>query len=67
QPAKDKAIVTRISYRKVSVTVVCSDKTGALTTNKLAIDCNTKKIYGFFSTKDVLLAAYASHIKKQDA
>lgn len=70
QLAKHKAIVTRITAIEelAGVTILCSDKTGTLTTNKLTIDRNTIKCYGPFSPDDViLLAAYASRTENQDA
>ncbi|EFI27078.1 plasma membrane ATPase [Coprinopsis cinerea okayama7 len=70
QLAKYKAIVTRITAIEelAGVTILCSDKTGTLTTNKLTIDRNTIRTYGPFSPDDViLLAAYASRTENQDA
>ncbi|KZT53113.1 ATPase [Calocera cornea HHB12733] len=70
QLAKHKAIVTRITAIEelAGVTILCSDKTGTLTTNKLTIDSNLVKTYGPFSGPDVmLLAAYASRTENQDA
>jgi H+-transporting ATPase len=70
QLAKHKAIVTRITAIEelAGVTILCSDKTGTLTTNKLTIDKNIVKTYGPFSADDViLLAAYASRTENQDA
>ncbi|KAF8524342.1 plasma-membrane proton-e [Hysterangium stoloniferum] len=70
QLAKHKAIVTRITAIEelAGVTILCSDKTGTLTTNKLTIDKNIVKCYGAFSSEDViLLAAYASRTENQDA
>ncbi|KAF5311090.1 hypothetical protein D9619_007795 [Psilocybe cf. subviscida] len=70
QLAKYKAIVTRITAIEelAGVTILCSDKTGTLTTNKLTIDRNTIHTYGPFSAEDViLLAAYASRTENQDA
>ncbi|KAI5886906.1 hypothetical protein GGG16DRAFT_92608 [Schizophyllum commune] len=70
QLAKHKAIVTRITAIEelAGVTILCSDKTGTLTTNKLTIDRSTIKTYGPFSPDDViLLAAYASRTENQDA
>ncbi|KDQ54399.1 hypothetical protein JAAARDRAFT_38563 [Jaapia argillacea MUCL 33604] len=70
QLAKHKAIVTRITAIEelAGVTILCSDKTGTLTTNKLTIDRTTVKTYGPFSAEDViLLAAYASRTENQDA
>lgn len=70
QLAKYKAIVTRITAIEelAGVTILCSDKTGTLTTNKLTIDHKTVRTYGPFSADDVvLLAAYASRTENQDA
>ncbi|KAG8900418.1 plasma membrane H+-ATPase [Tulasnella sp. 403] len=70
QLAKHKAIVTRITAIEelAGVTILCSDKTGTLTTNKLSIDRALVKTYGPFSPDDVmLLAAYASRTENQDA
>ncbi|KAI5117549.1 hypothetical protein M0805_004374 [Coniferiporia weirii] len=70
QLAKHKAIVTRITAIEelAGVTILCSDKTGTLTTNKLTIDKNLVKCYGPFSSMDVIkLAAYASRTENQDA
>ncbi|KIO19126.1 hypothetical protein M407DRAFT_245531 [Tulasnella calospora MUT 4182] len=70
QLAKHKAIVTRITAIEelAGVTILCSDKTGTLTTNKLTIDKQLVKTYGPFSPDDVmLLAAYASRTENQDA
>ncbi|KAJ3526738.1 hypothetical protein NM688_g8224 [Phlebia brevispora] len=70
QLAKYKAIVTRITAIEelAAVTILCSDKTGTLTTNKLTIDKTTLKTYGPFTADDViLLAAYASRTENMDA
>jgi H+-transporting ATPase len=70
QLAKHKAIVTRITAIEelAGVTILCSDKTGTLTTNKLTIDKALIKTYGPFSAADaLLLAAYASRTENQDA
>ena len=70
QLAKHKAIVTRITAIEelAGVTILCSDKTGTLTTNKLTIDKALVKTYGPFSSEDtLLLAAYASRVENQDA
>jgi H+-transporting ATPase len=70
QLAKYKAIVTRITAIEelAAVTILCSDKTGTLTTNKLTIDRTTIRTYGPFSLEDVIkLSAYASRTENQDA
>jgi H+-transporting ATPase len=70
QLTKYKAIVTRITAIEelAAVTILCSDKTGTLTTNKLTIDRVTIRTYGPFSVEDVIkLAAYASRMENQDA
>ncbi|KAF8415447.1 E1-E2 ATPase-domain-containing protein [Boletus edulis BED1] len=70
QLAKHEAIVTCITAIEelAGVTILCSDKTGTLTTNKLTIDRATIHTYGPFSTNDImLLAAYASRTEDQDA
>lgn len=70
QLAKHKAIVTRITAIEelAGVTILCSDKTGTLTTNKLTIDKENVKTYGPFSVDEVvLLSAYASRTENQDA
>ena len=70
QMAKYKAIVTRITAIEelAGVTILCSDKTGTLTTNKLTVDRKTVKTYGPFDAEQViLLAAYASRTENQDA
>ncbi|KAJ7027834.1 hypothetical protein C8F04DRAFT_964833 [Mycena alexandri] len=70
QLAKHKAIVTCITAIEelAGVTILCSDKTGTMTTNKLTIDQKTILTYSSFSADDViLLAAYASRTENQDA
>ncbi|KAM0787145.1 hypothetical protein ACM66B_006396 [Microbotryomycetes sp. NB124-2] len=70
QLAKYKAIVTRITAIEelAGVTILCSDKTGTLTTNKLTIDMSTLKTYSTLSKEQVILyAAYASRTENQDA
>jgi H+-transporting ATPase len=68
--AQQKAIITRIIAIEelAGVTILCSDKAGTLTIDKLTIDRNLVKTYGPFSLEDViLLAASASRIENQDA
>jgi len=70
QLAKYKAIVTRITAIEelAGVTILCSDKTGTLTTNKLTIDKSTVKTYAGYDVEGVCrLAAYASRTENQDA
>ncbi|OAV99423.1 H+-transporting ATPase [Puccinia triticina 1-1 BBBD Race 1] len=70
QLAKYKAIVTRITAIEelAGVTILCSDKTGTLTTNKLTIDKSTIKTYSDVGPEDVcILASYASRVENQDA
>lgn len=70
QLAKHKAIVTRITAIEelAGVTILCSDKTGTLTTNKLTIDKELLKTYSTFNADEVILfAAYASRTENQDA
>lgn len=70
QLAKHKAIVTRITAIEelAGVTILCSDKTGTLTTNKLTIDKELVKLYADYNAQEVmLLAAYASRTENQDA
>ncbi|GAA5856638.1 hypothetical protein JCM9279_006015 [Rhodotorula babjevae] len=70
QLAKYKAIVTRITAIEelAGVTILCSDKTGTLTTNKLTIDKSTLKTYTAATPDEVILyAAYASRTENMDA
>jgi H+-transporting ATPase len=70
QLAKHKAIVTRITAIEelAGVTILCSDKTGTLTTNKLTIDKENVKTYGSYSVEEcILFAAYSSRTENQDA
>lgn len=70
QLAKHKAIVTRITAIEelAGVTILCSDKTGTLTTNKLTIDKENVKCYSHWDVEGVcLLAAYTSRTENQDA
>ncbi|CEJ04832.1 Putative Plasma membrane (H) ATPase [Rhizopus microsporus] len=70
QLAEHKAIVTRITAieEMAAVTILCSDKTGTLTLNKLIVDKPTIKTYAEFNGDDIiLLSAYASRTENQDA
>ncbi|CAO3675008.1 unnamed protein product [Umbelopsis ramanniana] len=70
QLAEHKAIVTRITAieEMAAVTILCSDKTGTLTLNKLIVDKPTIKTYSEYTGEDViLLSAYASRTENQDA
>ncbi|KAI8088739.1 uncharacterized protein BX664DRAFT_379051 [Halteromyces radiatus] len=70
QLAEHKAIVTRITAieEMAAVTILCSDKTGTLTLNKLIVDKPTIKCYAEFDSDGIiLLSAYASRMENQDA
>ncbi|CAO3613511.1 unnamed protein product [Cunninghamella echinulata] len=70
QLAEHKAIVTRITAieEMAAVTVLCSDKTGTLTLNKLIVDKPTIKTYADFDGDDIIkLSAFASRTENQDA
>ncbi|CAF1439606.1 unnamed protein product, partial [Didymodactylos carnosus] len=69
--SKHKAIVTHVTAIEelAAVTILCSDKTGTLTLNKLEIDKPTIKQYAVdISPDDVIrYAAYACRLDNQDA
>ncbi|KAI8985261.1 E1-E2 ATPase-domain-containing protein [Pilobolus umbonatus] len=70
QLAEHKAIVTRITAieEMAAVTILCSDKTGTLTLNKLIVDKPTIKCYAEFNGDEIIqLSAYASRTENQDA
>ncbi|KAI9021572.1 plasma-membrane proton-efflux P-type ATPase [Phycomyces nitens] len=70
QLAEHKAIVTRITAieEMAAVTILCSDKTGTLTLNKLIVDQPTIKTYGPYTGEDIIrYSAYASRTENQDA
>ncbi|KAL0082313.1 hypothetical protein F4703DRAFT_1864636 [Phycomyces blakesleeanus] len=70
QLAEHKAIVTRITAieEMAAVTILCSDKTGTLTLNKLIVDKPTIKTYCEFDGEDIIrIASYASRTENQDA
>jgi H+-transporting ATPase len=65
-----KAIVTHITAIEelAAVTILCSDKTGTLTLNKLVIDKPTIKKYSDVEPDDIIhYAAIASRLENQDA
>lgn len=70
QLSQHKAIVTHITAIEelAAVTILCSDKTGTLTLNKLQIDKPTIKTYSDETPDDVIhYAAIASRMENQDA
>ncbi|CAO0789747.1 unnamed protein product [Mucor circinelloides] len=70
QLAEHKAIVTRITAieEMAAVTILCSDKTGTLTLNKLIVDKPTIKTYAEYDVEEIILiSAYASRTENQDA
>ncbi|KAI8069659.1 E1-E2 ATPase-domain-containing protein [Gongronella butleri] len=70
QLAEHKAIVTRITAieEMAAVTILCSDKTGTLTLNKLIVDKPTIKTYSEYNVDDVIrISAYACRTENQDA
>jgi H+-transporting ATPase len=70
QLAKHNAIVTRISAIEdlADITVLCSNKTGTLTTDKPTVEKDMIKTYSLFSPDEVvMLAAYASRMENQVA
>ncbi|CAF4633400.1 unnamed protein product, partial [Rotaria socialis] len=70
QLSQHKAIVTHITAIEelAAVTILCSDKTGTLTLNKLEIDKPTVKQYSNIETSEIIhYAAIASRTENQDA
>jgi H+-transporting ATPase len=70
QLSDHKAIVTRITAIEelAAVTILCSDKTGTLTLNKLIIDKETIVKYADDESDDIIkYAAYASNRDHPDA
>jgi P-type E1-E2 ATPase len=70
QLSEHKAIVTHIPAIEelAAVTILCSDKTGTLTLNKLEIDKPTVKKYTDMDIDDIIhYAAIASRTENQDA
>ena len=70
QLSKKKAIVTRITAIEelAAVTILCSDKTGTLTLNKLIIDKDAIVKYTDVEVDDIIqYAAYACNQDNPDA
>ncbi|CAF0761053.1 unnamed protein product [Adineta steineri] len=70
QLSKHKAIVTHITAIEelAAVTILCSDKTGTLTLNKLVIDKSLVKKYSDTDNNQIIhYAAIASRMENQDA
>lgn len=70
QLSERKAIVTHVTAIEelAAVTILCSDKTGTLTLNKLLIDKSLVKTYSKYNVDEVIhLAAIASRQENQDA
>lgn len=70
QLSKKKAIVTRITAIEelAAVTILCSDKTGTLTLNKLIIDKDAIIKYTDIEVDDIIqYAAYACNSENPDA
>jgi len=70
QLSEHKAIVTNITAIEelAAVTILCSDKTGTLTLNKLVIDKPSIKMYSEVGIEDIIhYAAIASRTENQDA
>jgi len=68
--SKQKAIVTHVSAVEelAAVTILCSDKTGTLTLNKLVIDKQNLKQYADVQPDEIIhYAAIASRTEHQDA
>jgi H+-transporting ATPase len=68
--SQHKAIVTHVTAIEelAAVTILCSDKTGTLTLNKLIIDKSTVKTYSNVDVDGIIhCAAIASRIENQDA
>lgn len=70
QLSEHKAIVTHVTAIEelAAVTILCSDKTGTLTLNKLVIDKDSVKKYSDIDTDEVIrYAAIASKVDNPDA
>lgn len=70
QLSEHKAIVTHVTAIEelAAVTILCSDKTGTLTLNKLEIDKALVKQYSTEEVDQIIhYAAIASRLENQDA
>ena len=70
QLSEHKAIVTHVTAIEelAAVTILCSDKTGTLTLNKLVIDKQTIKKYSDIDLNEIIhYAAIASRTDNPDA
>ena len=70
QLSEHKAIVTHVTAIEelAAVTILCSDKTGTLTLNKLVIDKDSVKKYLDIDTDEIIrYAAIASKVDNPDA
>ena len=64
QLSEHKAIVTHVTAIEelAAVTILCSDKTGTLTLNKLVIDKETIKKYSDIEIDDIIHYAAIAHV-----
>jgi len=70
QLSEHKAIVTHVTAIEelAAVTILCSDKTGTLTLNKLVIDKDSVKKYSDIDPDEIIrYAAIASKVDNPDA
>ncbi|KDO26869.1 hypothetical protein SPRG_08158 [Saprolegnia parasitica CBS 223.65] len=68
--AKENAIVTRLTSieEMASMEILCSDKTGTLTLNKLSVDLNNLVPYNDYTGDDILLyGALSARIENNEA
>ncbi|OQR86861.1 P-type ATPase (P-ATPase) Superfamily [Achlya hypogyna] len=68
--AKENAIVTRLTSieEMASMEILCSDKTGTLTLNKLSVDMDNLIPYNGYTTNDILLfGALSARIENNEA
>ena len=68
--SEHKAIVTHVTAIEelAAVTILCSDKTGTLTLNRLVVDRDTIKKYADIESDEIVrYAAIASRLEHPDA